>query len=62
MLNRIQKTADDLKQMNDNLAARVAKSGREFGLSPLAPATHSAIKRTSDTLCSNASSSSVSVS
>ena len=41
MLNRIQKTEDDLlKQMNDNLAARVAKNGREFGLSPLAPATH----------------------
>ena len=41
MLNRIQKTEDYLlKQMNDNLAARVAKNGREFGLSPLAPATH----------------------
>ena len=33
MLNRIKKTEDDLKLMNDNLAARVAKSGREFGLS-----------------------------
>ena len=40
--HRIQNTEDDLKQMNDNLAAHVPKSGREFGLSPLAPLSHSA--------------------
>ena len=58
LLKRIQKTEDDLKQMNDNLAARIAKSGGKLGLRPLAhPAAQSTSKESSHLLCSTPSSS-----